>query len=49
MFSAAKASIDQARKYIETARALTGFSKSAKLEYLELAEQKLLMAELYVK
>ena len=49
MFSAAKASIDQARKYIDTARALVGFSKRAKLEYLKLAEQKLLMAELYVK
>ena len=49
MFSAAKASIDQARKYIETARALTGFSKSAKAEYLKLAEQQILMAELYIK
>lgn len=41
--------IELAKKHVATARALVGFSKTAKLEYLKLAEAQLFMAELYIK
>lgn len=49
MFTAARRHLEEARKFIATARALVGFSRTAKDEYLKKAEVQLVMAELYIK
>ncbi len=49
MFQAARKNIDQARKYIATARAYKRMFPKVCIEYLAAAERQLIMAELYIK
>ena len=49
MFTAAEICLKEARNLIASAKVLKGFSKISMLEYLEKAETKLTMAELYIK
>ena len=49
MFKAAKIHMARARRFVTTAKALKGFSRKSMIEYLELAEQQLVMVELYIK
>ncbi len=49
MFVAAEMCLKQARNLIAGAKVLKDFSRKEMLEYLEMAETKLIMAELYIK
>jgi hypothetical protein len=49
MFQAAKIHMDKARRYLLTAKALKGFNKDAMRDYIGLAEEQLMLVELYIK
>jgi hypothetical protein len=49
MFQAARKHLDKARRHLNTAIALKGFSRKAMMDQLRLAETQLVMAELFIK
>lgn len=49
MFQAARIHMDKARRHLRTAKALKGFNEEAMRDYISLAEEQLMLVELYIK